>query len=159
MYLFTKVSPHGNTDCPPKVCSSPTFAEQWLPVRGISWDFPPWCCEAVIFINVTAVSCLWEIHSGTKIVLDFSSNKVKGKVLRARIGAVLATSVIQSCCCNSVFPPSLWCFLLPGAGFLSHQTVGGLVGANPQRYATHLVEFFWSVAHSWCGHFYFGCIK
>lgn len=34
----------------------------------------------------------------------------------------------------TAFLPFLLCLLLPGAGFLSHQTVGGLVRANSQCY-------------------------
>lgn len=111
------------------------------------------------FISFTAASYLWEIPGGNGIGLGCSSNKGEGKVLRARTLPVLAASTIQSCCCNSAFLPFFWCLLLPGAGFLSHQIVGGLVGANPPCYTTHLVEFFWSVSHSWWGHFYFGCVK
>lgn len=140
MYLFTKVSSHGNTDCPPKVCSSPAFSEQWLSLRGTSWDSPLQCAEAGIFSNVTAASCLWEIYSGNKIVLDCCSNKVR--VLRARTVAVSTSSVIHLSYYNIAFPPSLWCLLLSEARFLSHQRVEGLVGANPQCYTTHLVEFF-----------------
>lgn len=113
--ISTKVSSHGNTSCPPKVCSSSAFAEQWLPVRGKSWDSPLWCCEAVIFNNVTAASCLWEIHGGNKIVLDYCLNKVK--LLRARPVPVWTTSEIHFCCCNSAFPPSIGAFSCQGLDF------------------------------------------
>lgn len=129
--------------------------------------------RSAVLPHLQSSDCLWEEHPGIPLCgavkLSFLAMSVllpvygrfivgirlfwiiaeiKSKVLRARTVAVLTTSVIHSCCCNSAFPPSLWCFLLPGAGFLSHQTVRGLVGANPQCYTTHLVEFFglWLVA-------------
>lgn len=134
------------------ICRAMTACERNIP--GL-----PSMGKLSFFISFTAASCLWEIRGGNGIVWGYSSNKVEGKVLRARTLAVLAASTIQSCRCNSAFLPFFWCLLLPGAGFLSRQTVGGLVGANPECYTTDLVEFFWSVSHSWCGHFYFGCVK
>lgn len=117
-------------------------------------------CGAVklIFSNVTAASCLWETHSGNKIVLDYCSTEVR--VLRARTVAVLTTSVIHSCCCNSAFTPSFWCFLLLGAGFLSYQRTQRGLGRG-KSLVLHYPPccIFWSVAHSWCGPFYFGCIE
>lgn len=154
MSLFTKDSSPGNTGCPLKVCSSRGFAERWLPVKGTSRDSPPqlsvifyWFCCCFLFVGDSCQE--WDCFG---LQFRWSLRKSPESQDRGCFGH-FNNPVLLLSLSFSGFP------LLAAAGFLSHQTLCGLEGANPQCYATHLVEFFWSVSHRWLGRFYFGCVK
>lgn len=43
--------------------------------------------------------------------------------------------------------------------WVSFPSNSGRLGRGKSSMLCYLAEFFWLVSHSWCGHFYFGCVK